>query len=52
MAIMMAIGGIVRVFMDKKVGQELSKEKSRIIGPGIAVGASFVIPILIIISLL
>lgn len=52
MAIMLAIGGIIRVFLDRKLGKEKSKDKSAIIGPGIAVGASFVLPIMIILSMI
>ena len=52
MAIMMGFGGIVRILLDRKFGKKESKEKSSIMGPGLAVGASFVIPIMIVMALI
>jgi len=52
MAIPMALGGLFRIFLDRRQGIDQSKETASTVGPAISVGASFVIPILIIVSLL
>jgi len=48
MALALTLGGVVRIVYDKKAGKEESREKSTTIAPALAVGGSFVIPILII----
>ncbi len=52
MAFPMALGGIVRIWMERKYGKEKASEKSVNLGPALATGASFVIPIMIVIALL
>ncbi|MCY3412716.1 MAG: OPT/YSL family transporter [Candidatus Heimdallarchaeota archaeon] len=52
MAIMLSLGGVVRFILDKKMGKEMAKDKISTIGSGIAVGASFVIPIMIVLALM
>ncbi|MHA2098161.1 MAG: OPT/YSL family transporter, partial [Candidatus Kariarchaeaceae archaeon] len=52
MALALTFGGLTRILYDKMVGKEISRDRSTTIAPGLAVGASFVIPILIIRTLL
>ena len=52
MALALTLGGLTRLLYDKKAGKEASKDKTSTIAPGLAVGGSFVIPILIIRTLI
>ncbi|MCG3218044.1 MAG: OPT/YSL family transporter [Candidatus Heimdallarchaeota archaeon] len=48
MALALTLGGLVRIIYDKKAGKEVGKDRSSTIAPALAVGGSFVIPILIL----
>ena len=52
MALALTSGGLTRIIFDKRAGKEVSKDKTSTIAPGLAVGGSFVIPILIIRALI
>lgn len=52
MALALTFGGLTRILYDRLAGKEVSRDKSTTIAPGLAVGGSFVIPILIIRTLL
>jgi hypothetical protein len=51
MAVPMMLGGLTRILIDRRYDEEKAKDLSSTIGPGLAVGASFVIPIMIILAL-
>jgi len=48
MALALTLGGLARIIYDKKAGKEVGKDRSTTIAPALAVGGSFVIPILIL----
>jgi hypothetical protein len=52
MAICLSLGGIIALIAEKKKGKEWMKDKGQIIATAISVGATFTIPILILLNLL
>lgn len=52
MAVPMALGGLLRMFMDRRYDDEVAKDKAATWGPALAVGSSFVIPIMILLAFL
>ncbi len=52
MAICLSLGGIIAIIAEKKKGKEWMKDKGQIIATAISVGATFTIPILILLNLL
>jgi hypothetical protein len=52
MALCLTVGGLTRLLYTKRVGDEISKKNANTIGTGLAVGGSFVVPIMILVALL